>query len=85
MSPAETERLVLLIEECSEIIHATTKILRFGYNTPEKRGHLEEEIGNLQAVLTILHRNDDISWANIDLAATKKLDTIQQYLRYNDV
>ena len=31
LTPAQAERLAILIEECGEVIQAATKILRHGY------------------------------------------------------
>lgn len=33
LSEAEQERLVIVAEECAEVIHVTTKILRHGYES----------------------------------------------------
>lgn len=38
LTEAQRERLEMLVEECSEVVHAATKILRHGYDSyhPEK-------------------------------------------------
>ena len=57
------ELLVLLIEECSEVIHAATKCLRFGYDVDHDVGYgrnsdaLAKECGDLQAVMDELPLN----------------------------
>ena len=48
MDDAKRERLVCLIEECAEVIHAATKILRIDDRLPAIL-HLEEEIADLRA------------------------------------
>lgn len=47
------EALVILAEECSEVIQAVSKILRFGEDK-EKIEKLTEEIGDLHTMLEIV-------------------------------
>lgn len=68
------ELLVLLIEECGEVIQAATKCLRFGYDVDHgtgygnNRDHLSTEYGELAAVSEELelHRGQPFwqGWAN---------------------
>lgn len=50
------ELMILLIEECGEVIQAATKCLRFGYDVDHgtgygnNRDHLATELGDLTAV-----------------------------------
>jgi hypothetical protein len=59
------DKLVLLIEECSEIIKAATKCLRFGY-TRNQPGYgindevLAQEIGDLLGVVDALPLDQDL-------------------------
>jgi hypothetical protein len=54
------ELLVLLIEECGEVIQAATKCLRFGFNVDHGTGYgnnrtaLSKECGDLLAVIETL-------------------------------
>jgi hypothetical protein len=54
------ELLILLIEECGEVIQAATKCLRFGYDTDHGVGYgqndhiLSNECGDLQGVIDAL-------------------------------
>jgi hypothetical protein len=54
------ELLILLIEECSEVIHAATKCLRFGYDVDNGTGYgnnrdaLSREFGDLAAIGTYI-------------------------------
>lgn len=58
LSPAETERLAMLLEEAGEVIQIGGKILRHGYaskhpdslNGPDNRQMLENELADLYAV-----------------------------------
>lgn len=44
LTPAEVERLALLIEDCGEVIQAATKILRHGYASTDPAN--EDHNGN---------------------------------------
>jgi hypothetical protein len=56
MTEAERERLIMLIEECAEVIQAATKCLRHGYESRHPDGgetnleYLERELADLHAV-----------------------------------
>lgn len=59
------EKLVLLVEECGEVIQAATKCLRFGWDRdfPEygvNHEVLAREVGDLMAVLRSLPLNGDL-------------------------
>lgn len=84
MKPAEKERLVLLIEECGEVIQAAAKALRFGYGGPRKlsslnRARLEHEIGGLLCIVRLMTRYGDVSAASIKQAAQRKRDKLKQW------
>lgn len=60
------ERLVLLIEECGEVIQAATKCLRFGFDRDQpgygvNSAVLAAEVGDLLGVVDALPLNRDIS------------------------
>jgi NTP pyrophosphatase (non-canonical NTP hydrolase) len=63
MNMTRDELLVLLIEECGEVIQAATKCLRFGWDVDHGVGYgrpsdkLAEECGDLQAVIDALPLN----------------------------
>lgn len=64
MALTREDKLILLIEECGEVIQAATKCLRFGYDSnhiPEYGRNdvvLSEEIGDLLAVVDSLDLQD---------------------------
>jgi NTP pyrophosphatase (non-canonical NTP hydrolase) len=70
-------------EECAEVIQAISKIGRFGLDNykPGKpktnREHLEEELGDLYAMIEILQEMDVVSWANIEKAAVAKKEKLK--------
>ena len=91
LTPAEIERLAKLAEECGEITQMVGKILIHGYeNThprfPElgtNRARLEEEIGNLNAIVCIMEQNRDMQGYKIRESEVNKLKTIWKYLHEN--
>jgi len=85
MNPQTKEVLDILQEECAEVIQAVSKISRFGLDNlkPGKiktnREHLEEEIGDLYAMINILQELDIVSWTNIELAAGAKVEKLKTW------
>ncbi len=51
------EILVILQEECAEVIQSVSKIHRFGL-TDEKKDHLQHELGDLQCMIDLCVEND---------------------------
>lgn len=79
LSPAEAERLAILIEECSEVIQAAVKILRHGYESgmPDyiyscltNRETLERELGDFVWILRDMTKVGDVSPTTIDTRAS---------------
>jgi len=79
------EVLDITQEECAEVIQAISKISRFGLDNykPGKpktnREHLEEELGDLYAMIDILQEKDIVSWSNIEKAAEAKKEKLKQW------
>lgn len=79
------EVMNILSEECAEVIQAVSKINRFGMDNykPGKpktnREHLEEELGDLMAMIDILQEMDVVSYANIERAAEAKHEKLKQW------
>ncbi len=90
LSKETEERLNLLQEECAEVIQAASKIKRFGFDNthprnkegPTNKEHLEEEVGGLCAILTLLAINDEINEESCSNAEVMKLRTIEEYTEY---
>jgi NTP pyrophosphatase (non-canonical NTP hydrolase) len=85
------ETLDILQEECAEVIQAVSKISRFGLDNlkPGKpktnREHLEEELGDLLAMIDILHEMDIVSWENLDVAKGAKIEKLKKWSNiYNE-
>lgn len=71
-SPAERERLYKLMEECSEVIQAVSKVLRHGYNSrfpgsmTFNRTTLQQEIGDLKASIVLMYLAKDINQGSVN-------------------
>lgn len=77
------EALVILQEECAEVIQAASKCIRFGLDdshggTPNSK-RLENEIGDLLALVDVLHSLDLISYNNIDKQVVVKKQKLKQW------
>ena len=90
LTPAEVERLAVIIEECGEVIQAATKVLRHGYefHHPEtgvpNRAALRREIIDLLAVLSIASRFGDHQII-VDEEIDDVIDRKQRWLHYNRI
>ena len=85
MDEQTKEVMDILQEECAEVIQAVSKISRFGLDNykPGKpktnRQHLEEEIGDVLAMIDILQKMDEISFNNIEAAREAKIEKLKQW------
>ena len=92
-TPAETERLIMLVEECGEVIQAASKVLRHGYecyhpdNAPDNKGRgapqdnrddLEAEICDVLAAVQMLKLAGDID----EILLTSVNTSITRKLRF---
>lgn len=64
LSEAERERLVILMEECGEVIQAAAKILRWGWNSTYDDGttnaeRLRDEMDDVQGMIWAIEQHDD--------------------------
>lgn len=88
LSPAEAERLALLLEEMGEAQQIIGKILRHGYHSthpdggPWNRSLLERELGDVLAALDLMARQSDIDPLKLDVYRKQKLDRVGRYLHH---
>jgi len=91
LSPAEAERLWLLVEEMGESLQAIGKIGRHGYESfnptglfgdPNNRGELEKEIGHVYRIIKMLSRAGDISWERLLSHEVVKASSMKPYLHH---
>jgi NTP pyrophosphatase (non-canonical NTP hydrolase) len=79
------EVMNILSEECAEVIQAVSKINRFGMDNykPGKpktnRQHLEEELGDLMAMIDILQELEVVSYTNIEKASEAKHEKLKKW------
>ena len=75
----------ILQEECAEVIQAVSKIRRFGMDnakpgtTYNNREHLEEELGDVLAMVDILLINDVVKWGNLHRAKRAKIEKLKTW------
>lgn len=83
MNDQEHEILSITQEECSEVIQAVSKIFRFGLDTEWKgesnREHLEEEVGDLQAMIHLMIQSGLVNEHKVADAANKKLEKLRKW------
>ena len=88
LSPAQIERLALLLEELGEAQQAVGKILRHGYasrdprNGQQNTGALERELGDVLYAIQLLCDAGDVNQSLIDLAKRKKPERAEPYLHH---
>ena len=90
LSPAEAERLALLVEEMGEAQQAVGKILRHGYErrnpcAPDHDGNradLTKELAHVTAAIRLLILRGDISERTMRLLENDKLETVSRWLHH---
>lgn len=79
----EHEILSITQEECAEVIQAISKVFRFGLDSEwegvSNLAHLEEEVGDLKAMIHLLTENGILDIDNVNEAAAKKLVKLQKW------
>lgn len=85
MNEQTYEVMAILQEEAAEVIQAVSKCYRFGLDNykPGKpktnRQHLEEEIGDMLAMIDILQKMDEVSFNNIEAAREAKIEKLKKW------
>jgi len=77
------ESLIILSEECAEVQVAISKILRFGLDDPKNKKQLEDEIGDILAMLAILDFNDYIDSDRVMKRVPIKLRKLKKWSKIN--
>lgn len=92
LTPAEQERLAILIEECSEVVQSACKILRHGYEScnpkiaylETNREALQRELGDLSHAMQRMIDHRDIDASVINERRIYKGDRIKPYLHHQE-
>lgn len=85
MNSKTKEVMDILQEECAEVIQAVSKISRFGIDNykPGKpltnRQHLEEELGDMLAMIDIMLEFSVISLDNLEKAKVAKIEKLKKW------
>jgi NTP pyrophosphatase (non-canonical NTP hydrolase) len=90
LTPAQIERIALLMEECGEVIQACGKILRHGLDSyspldPDQttnREMLEKELGDVRYAEGLLIDSGDVSAQGIKVAERRKEKNCPRYLHH---
>ena len=74
--------MVILQEECAEVIQAVSKCYRFGLDNPHKSGatqraNLEMEIGDMLVLVDILISQGVIDLNNLNIAKANKIEKLK--------
>lgn len=85
MNNCNSEVLGILQEECAEVIQAVSKIRRFGIDNDKpgseynNRGHFEQELGDMLAMIDILLINNVVSQDNLHRAKKSKIEKLKKW------
>ena len=89
LSPAEAERLALLLEEMGEVQQIVGKVLRHGYERHNpvhpgdtNRQMLEKELGDVMHAIRRMAVAEDIYLDTIESHAEEKALSVKQYLHH---
>lgn len=91
MTPAEHERLSILLEELGEAVQVCGKILRHGYsssnplvaNPPTNRQLLEFELGHVWFAMKFMIDANDLDLEKIVAHRSAKQESIKRWLHHN--
>lgn len=81
----QNETLLILMEECAEVIQAISKCQRFGLNNIKpltdktNKDHLTEELGDLAAMIDILIDQGIVGSSGLDAAKIAKKEKLKKW------
>lgn len=90
LTPAQAERLAILLEEMGEAQQAIGKILRHGYTSqnpdvldgPTNLESLEHELGDVVAAIGLMFASNDLNEQAVADRVLVKSQKIKQYLHH---
>jgi len=80
-----TESLIILAEECAEVSQVVAKLQRFGLYDRGNIHRLEEEIGDILAMIGILAHHNYINEENVMNRIPIKLEKLKHYSDIKDL
>lgn len=89
MNEKQREVLVIAQEECAEVIQEISKIFRFGIDNQHKSGiqhreKLEQEVGDLLAMIDLMFEHKLIDTDNVQDAIQSKKDKLKTWSKIYD-
>lgn len=90
MDKKQEEILCIAQEECAEVTQVISKIFRFGLESkhPEQmlnnRERLEEEIGDLRAMIDLMVEYKIVSYDKTDIARRAKYEKLKRWSKIMD-
>jgi len=83
LTKEQKEIFCIAQEECAEVTQAISKIFRFGinaeYNNKTNVQRLEEEIGDLVAMINLMVRKEIINEDNVLKAVNSKMERLKTW------
>lgn len=83
IDPKDREALLILAEECAEVVQAVSKIMRFGinntWNGKTARQDLEMELGDVRAMIDILLEREVIRENKLQDAELNKIAKLHKW------
>ena len=84
MNESTKEALLILQEECAEVVQATSKCFRFGIDSVHKSGTihrtvLEHEVGDLLCMIDIMVEKCIISDSSVNAARKAKREKLKTW------
>ena len=73
------ECLVILTEECGEVIQAVSKTMRFPEDDEKNRNRLAKELGDLQCMIDLTCKHLDIDQEDILLWSNMKVEKLKTW------
>jgi NTP pyrophosphatase (non-canonical NTP hydrolase) len=89
MNELNREALIILQEECAEVIQAVSKCYRFGLDNSHKSGatqraNLEMEVGDMLALVDILIEQGIVDLNNLNAAKVNKIEKLKIWSKLYD-
>ena len=92
LTPAQAERLAVLVEEMGEAIQAAGKVLRFGWDSrchgdpasPSGRERLQAELGDVACAVDLLCFAGDVSRYKVIDATNSRHGRVAKHMHHQD-
>lgn len=78
------ECLVILAEECAEVIQCTSKVMRFPEDDEKNRNRLAKELGDLQCLIDLTCKHVEIDPEDVVMWSNKKYEKLKRWSNLMD-